>query len=165
MQKSKKIWIIPVSLFILVSLYGFFCIGLVVKTFLGLDVSEEYVMKIFNKNKYYFEETIVELSDNNNISLTRKNDSIWLDIEGKQEVFIFPKDQQTDKYKSSIYILEKLKIEKITKYDNNILFTFNSGLSKSQLIAYITNRGKFDFDYPHSKMNHIADRWYYVELD
>lgn len=165
MQKSKIIWVIPVGLFVFVSLYILFCSGLVIKTFLGLDVKESDVMKIFNKNKYYFEKSIVELSDNNSISLTRKNDDIWLDIEGKQEVFIFPEEQQTDKYKSSIYILKKLKIEKINKYDNNILFTFNSGLSKAQLIVYITNRIKFDFDYPHSKMNHIADRWYYVELD
>lgn len=138
---------------------------MVIRTFLGLDVKEADVIKEFNKNKYYFEETIVELSDNNNITLTIKNDDIWLDSERKQESFILSEEEQNDKYKSSAYILEKLKVEKINKYDNNILFTFNSGLSRAQLIVYITNREKFDSGYPYSKITHIDDKWYYVELD
>jgi len=151
---------------IIVSIIVVICMVLTSFIYL-LPRNKNYIIKRFEQNKELFENSVEELSNEEYIYFTRQGEKILIsihqNIEGKVNI-INVKEEELYKYEKTIYIMNKLDLEHVSKSKGEIDFQFwSSFYPGGKSIAYIT-----DLEHYKSIGNEIREKqlilenWHYI---
>lgn len=159
-MKKTVILIFSLIIFVLISYLIIFYIALS-KIYNKMDSKD--IIKIYNKNTSLFEEASKELYLENDIVLKkeRNNVKILIYIEKDDKTYSIEKVEEKYfyKYKKTLYIMEKLNINYISKSENNILFAITDF---GQYIIKIKDEEQLRKTYNVIDLIKIENEWFYM---
>lgn len=152
------------SLILIIYLIFIFGVFKHVLTFFWGEKEDYYViMEQFENNKEIFEKSLNEL--------LKIKKEIRVEIE-KEKILVFEYDnnfktevldEELYKYENTINLLKTFDVKDIHKYDNNVVYLFNSQILSGQYIAKIYDENQIKHFYNIEKIINLENDWYYFE--
>ena len=161
-MKYKFIFICILILII----YLMFVLGMFkhVLTFFWGEKENYYIItEQFENNKEMFEKSLNEL--------LKVKEEISVEVE-KEKILVFEYDNNSKtevlteelcKYENTINLLKNLNLKDIHKYDNNVVYLFNSQILSGQYIAKMYDENQIKKFYNINKIINLENNWYYFE--
>lgn len=141
-----------------------FC-GLLVMLF-GRKVDKNNIIKKFEQNIEMFNESVGELSEEEICIEKREGEyiiTIYKELPDGTTDLIIVEEKYYDKYQESINLMKKLKIDVIYKYQENVVFLFNSMIGTGQYIVKMDDEERYMKTYIVTYKEQIDGSWYYIE--
>lgn len=160
---NKKLLFVPLFMII-------FVILLIPLTLLILNVNDKIsrykVINSFKKNENLFNNSLNELLSTNGIGFFKEQTGlIKIYYHDERRIITFdPEEDNMDEYKQTIYLMEKLNLERIDKNDDSISFKFKSKfILLGQNIIYMIDKNKYISNAKIRYINNITGNWFYTE--